>query len=87
MAADPAIVPAAAMPGGWRGLAYYRLHGSPEIYTSAYSKVYLDALAQRIACWRRRRGASSTTLPAATANALVLLELLEKTRQIANGLP
>ena len=29
VAADPAKVPAAAEPGGWRGLAYYRLHGSP----------------------------------------------------------
>jgi uncharacterized protein YecE (DUF72 family) len=36
VAADPALVPAAAMPGGWRGLAYFRLHGSPSIYRSGY---------------------------------------------------
>jgi hypothetical protein len=42
------------------------------------SKVYLDALAQRIAM---------LAAPMATANALTLLELLRKTRQIANGLP
>jgi uncharacterized protein YecE (DUF72 family) len=36
VAADPAKVPAAAVPGGWRGLAYTRLHGSPHIYRSAY---------------------------------------------------
>ena len=48
VAADPARVPQAAEPGGWRGLAYYRLHGSPRIYYSAYDADYLDALAARI---------------------------------------
>jgi uncharacterized protein YecE (DUF72 family) len=48
VAADPAVVPAAAEPGGWNGLAYYRLHGSPEMYYSAYSAGYLDALARRL---------------------------------------
>jgi uncharacterized protein YecE (DUF72 family) len=37
VAADPAPVPEAARPGGWRELAYYRLHGSPRRYYSAYS--------------------------------------------------
>ena len=32
-------------PGGWTGLAYYRLHGSPEMYYSSYSSDYLAALA------------------------------------------
>ncbi|MEP9359867.1 DUF72 domain-containing protein [Sphingomonas sp. KR3-1] len=36
VAADPAPVPEAAVPGGWPGLAYFRLHGSPRIYWSAY---------------------------------------------------
>ena len=35
VAADPARVPQAAVPGGWRGLAYYRLHGSPAMYRSS----------------------------------------------------
>jgi uncharacterized protein YecE (DUF72 family) len=43
VAADPAIVPAAAMPGGWRGLAYWRLHGSPIMYRSPYGEDRLDA--------------------------------------------
>jgi uncharacterized protein YecE (DUF72 family) len=34
VAADPAPVPGAGAPGGWRGLAYYRLHGSPRMYYS-----------------------------------------------------
>ena len=45
MAADPAPVPGADEPGGWRGLSYYRLHGSPRIYYSAYSAEYLAAIA------------------------------------------
>jgi uncharacterized protein YecE (DUF72 family) len=45
VAADPAVVPAAARPGGWHGLVYYRLHGSPRMYYSAYSSEYLEALA------------------------------------------
>ena len=36
VAADPAPVPAAARPGGWNGLGYARLHGSPTTYWSAY---------------------------------------------------
>ena len=48
VAADPAIVPAAALPGGRRGLAYWRLHGSPRIYRSAYGPDRLDAYARLI---------------------------------------
>ena len=36
VAADPSICEAAARPGGWRGLSYWRLHGSPVIYRSSY---------------------------------------------------
>jgi len=36
VAADPAICDAAAKPGGWPGLAYWRLHGSPVVYRSSY---------------------------------------------------
>ncbi len=49
VAADPACVPAAAQPGGWPGLAYYRLHGSPRMYYSAYEPEWLDQLAARLA--------------------------------------
>lgn len=37
VAADPAICGRAASPGGWRGLSYWRLHGSPRIYRSSYA--------------------------------------------------
>ncbi|MEO7365915.1 MAG: DUF72 domain-containing protein [Sphingomicrobium sp.] len=36
VAADPAICEPAACPGGWTGLRYWRLHGSPIIYRSSY---------------------------------------------------
>jgi uncharacterized protein YecE (DUF72 family) len=48
VAADPAVVPAAAEPGGWDGLVYYRLHGSPKVYYSAYPDQYLDSLAKTL---------------------------------------
>jgi uncharacterized protein YecE (DUF72 family) len=46
VAADPAPVPRAATPGGWPGIVYRRLHGSPEMYYSAYDAADLDAIAQ-----------------------------------------
>ncbi|HEX8625185.1 MAG TPA: DUF72 domain-containing protein [Allosphingosinicella sp.] len=48
VAADPAKVPAAAEPGGWRGLAYYRLHGSPAMYHSSYDDGRLETYAERL---------------------------------------
>lgn len=36
VAADPARHPGASEPGGWDGITYYRLHGSPAIYRSSY---------------------------------------------------
>lgn len=48
IAADPRIVPDAGDPGGWRGLRYYRWHGSPRMYYSAYDGERLDELASQI---------------------------------------
>jgi uncharacterized protein YecE (DUF72 family) len=48
VAADPARVPEAGMPGGWRGLAYWRLHGSPIMYRSRYGAERLEPYAQAI---------------------------------------
>lgn len=36
VAADPARVPGAALPGGWDGIAYARWHGAPRVYFSSY---------------------------------------------------
>ncbi len=48
VAADPARVPEAAVPGGWDGVRYWRLHGSPRIYYSAYGEEWLRGLAGRV---------------------------------------
>lgn len=79
VAADPARVPAAAVPGGWRGINYYRLHGWPKVYYSAYGADFIESLAARV---REGQTASravwvifdNTTLGAATRNALDLAD-------------
>jgi uncharacterized protein YecE (DUF72 family) len=48
VAADPPRVEGADEPGGWRGLRYLRLHGSPRIYYSAYDARFLDRLGERL---------------------------------------
>jgi uncharacterized protein YecE (DUF72 family) len=48
VAADPPRAPGDGEPGGWPRLAYYRLHGSPRVYWSAYDEAYLEALASRL---------------------------------------
>ena len=46
-AVDPPIVAAAAKPGGWDGLIYFRLHGSPRIYYSEYGPDRLGQIVLR----------------------------------------
>lgn len=46
VAADPARAPGADQPGGTASLAYFRLHGSPRIYYSAYGEARLAELRQ-----------------------------------------
>lgn len=48
VAADPAKHPDAERPGGWRGLTYYRLHGSPRVYYSAYAPEILADMARTL---------------------------------------
>jgi len=48
VAADPEPAPGAGTPGGWDGLAYYRLHGSPRIYYSDYGSEALAGLDRRM---------------------------------------
>jgi len=51
-AADPVPAPGASEPGGWRGMTYIRLHGSPRIYYSAYGPPFITALARRLEALR-----------------------------------
>jgi uncharacterized protein YecE (DUF72 family) len=48
VAADPAPSPGAEQPGGWDGLIYVRMHGSPRMYYSDYSAAVIDDLAMRL---------------------------------------
>ena len=84
VAADPAAVPAAALPGGWAELVYYRLHGSPRMYWSTYEP-------ERLAQWTRALKMQPRGIPvwcvfdntaegAATGNALQLQAMLSRRR-------
>ncbi len=83
VAADPPPAPAAAMPGGWRGLCYIRLHGSPRIYYSPYDERTLRNVATQLAqasaagaeCWCIL---DNTAAFAATGNALQLQHMLRE---------
>lgn len=48
VAADPAVVPEAVVPGGSRELAYHRLHGSPRTYYSSYPPEAITRMAKRL---------------------------------------
>ena len=75
VAADPAPVAQAAVPAGWAGLAYFRLHGSPRMYYSGYSAEFLLALADRLGAIPERDAwciFDNTALGAATENAFEL---------------
>ena len=79
VAANPARVPRAAEPGGWLGLSYYRLHGSPHMYYSDYSPEYLASVTTAIVTRAESAGAvwcifDNTALGAATGDALDLLQ-------------
>jgi len=84
VAADPAIIPAAAEPGGYSEIQYFRLHGAPRIYYSGYSADRIEIYAHRVA--EAALGGRSvwcifdnTALAAATGDALTLQGLvLEK---------
>ncbi len=81
VAADPAVVPEAAVPGGWRGFSYWRLHGSPAMYRSSYQGPRIEAYAQAVAA-EAAQGREpwcmfdNTASSAATGDALALMERL-----------
>jgi uncharacterized protein YecE (DUF72 family) len=81
VAADPAPVPEAATPGGSDKLIYYRLHGSPRMYYSAYGEPYLQSLASTIAHQPETANAwcifDNTASGAALGDAMTLQRLLK----------
>jgi len=79
VAADPSRHAAAGRPGGWTDFAYWRLHGSPRMYYSAYDDTTLAALADALCSDRSRETwcvFDNTASGAAAANALKLQALV-----------
>ena len=82
-AVDPALSPAAAVPGGWLGLHYWRLHGSPAMYRSSYTEETISRYAASIHA-ARDEGLDTwcifdnTAASAATSNALSLMAKLQE---------
>lgn len=80
VAANPAPVPGAEIPGGWRGLAYWRLHGAPRIYWSDYDAAAIAAHAAAAATKHAADAADvwviydNTAAGAALGNAVALGE-------------
>jgi uncharacterized protein YecE (DUF72 family) len=77
-AADPARHVLAGVPGGWPELAYWRLHGSPRMYYSAYGEAYLRDLVTRLRMPEATQTwcvFDNTTSGAAAADALILQEI------------
>jgi uncharacterized protein YecE (DUF72 family) len=81
VAADPPKAsPLAASPAGWKGLCYFRLHGGPRTYYSAYDSGFLQDIAVRIresACAETWVIFDNTALGHATGNALELMRDLQ----------
>jgi len=86
VAADPPkSSESAAQPGGWPGLCYWRLHGSPRTYYSDYDHRWLQAFAKRLQSREGRSGQNetwvifdNTALGHATANAVWLDDALRQ---------
>ena len=84
--ADPVLHDAGTAPGGWPGLVYLRLHGSPRVYWSAYDEALLARLALRLRraqaegaeCWCVF---DNTASGAAVGNALSLSGMTAKSRE------
>lgn len=85
VAADPAPkrakdVAAAIEPGGWKGLRYWRLHGSPRMYWSGYDVEFLGSMAERVR--KQRKNVESwvifdnTAMGEATRNAFELRAMI-----------
>jgi uncharacterized protein YecE (DUF72 family) len=83
VAADPAVVPAAAHPGGDPACVYLRLHGSPRMYFSVYAEGWLRQLARRVRAARTTAAScwcvfDNTAHGGAIPNALRMRSLLQK---------
>ena len=88
VAASPSRFEVDALPGGWPGLVYWRLHGVPRIYYSAYSEEYLQRLAAQLEVSITKNVPvwcifDNTTSGAALGNALAMQSYLMQRTQFA----
>lgn len=84
VAADPEPAPGARHPGGTARLAYHRLHGSPDMYRSAYDaktlrEIFERALASGEPAAERWFIFDNTALGHAAVDALALLKMAQRT--------
>jgi len=92
VAADPSVVPAAAIPGGCNQHVYFRWHGSPRIYYSTYGLDALETMTAYIVEFVRSAQSvwcifDNTAEGAATKNAFALTELVQSRSTHRAGLP
>lgn len=92
VAADPAVVPMAACPGGAGRWTYWRWHGSPRLYYDAYDDRRLQALARALIAHARRTRAAcmvfdNTAGGHAIADAVRLQDFLQAIDARSSGRP
>ncbi|MFJ2279960.1 DUF72 domain-containing protein [Pseudomonas sp. NPDC087803] len=78
---DPSRISSDHSAQGWLGVRYWRLHGSPRIYHSAYDDGYLQALAEKMKVAAAEAAATwcifdNTASGAALGNAMTLAALI-----------
>jgi uncharacterized protein YecE (DUF72 family) len=80
VAADPVRFPGGDEPGGWRGLEYWRLHGSPRIYYDSYSEEFLKELSEKLLKTDVPKWCifDNTATFGAVDNGMLLMELLKE---------
>jgi uncharacterized protein YecE (DUF72 family) len=83
VAADPPRAEGADLPGDWPGMVYFRLHGSPVIYRSAYGEARLGDVARRLIESARAGNEAwcifdNTTSYAAAGDALTLKRMISR---------
>jgi uncharacterized protein YecE (DUF72 family) len=81
VAADPEPAPGAGLPGG-DGCVYFRLHGSPAMYRSAYGRDRLETIRDKVLAWDSSDSDrwvifDNTAMGEAAADALALAQMTD----------
>lgn len=84
--ADPVLHDAATAPGGWPGLVYVRMHGTPRVYWSAYDEALLASVAQRLR-QAQAEGAECWCVLDNTAGGAAVGNARSLARGVADGVP